>query len=57
MANANIIDVTDSTFQSAVLDSDQPVLVDFGQAGVVLVGRSLRRSKRSPMSLKVSSKL
>ncbi|MDE1176357.1 MAG: thioredoxin [Edaphobacter sp.] len=29
MANANIIDVTDSTFQSAVLDSDQPVLVDF----------------------------
>jgi thioredoxin 1 len=29
MASANVLNVTDATFQSEVLNSDQPVLVDF----------------------------
>jgi thioredoxin 1 len=29
MAGANVVEVSDSTFQSEVLDSEQPVLVDF----------------------------
>ena len=29
MAGANVVELTDTNFQSHVLDSDQPVLVDF----------------------------
>ena len=31
------VEFTDDNFQKLVLDSDKPVLVDFGQHGVVLV--------------------
>ena len=30
------LEITDATFDSLVLQSDKPVLVDFGQHGVVL---------------------
>ena len=35
--SANIVEVTDSSFEQEVLQCDLPVLVDFGRPGAVLV--------------------
>ena len=50
MERASLHDVTDANFQAEVLESEQPVLVDFWAPGAGRAAWSRRCSRRSPSS-------